>query len=798
MIETLRAKLQKIAWQWRGVLITAPSVAIVVLGLRAVGILQSWELAALDQLFILRGNTTPETRVVIVDITEEDIQGLQRWPLSDQQLLQILQNIQAQKPTALGLDIYRDLPVEPGHAELTQFMQTTPNLFGIKKVAPDRVKAPPALPYPEQVGANDFINDPDGKIRRFYLSIPITESQIASKIEPKAAQGQFLDGFGVKLALQYLGQQNILPELIDQTKREYRLGNLRLIPFNKNDGAYTQVNDQGYQLILNYRGGKGSFPRITMTDVQENKIPPGFFTGKVVLLGASAVSLNDLHSTPFSSTLVGIPQRMSGVEIHAQIASQMIDGAMGDRPVLRSWTEAQEILWIISWSLVGGILTWSQRNASPKSYREPGFPSLGEAPASSGLRSNHSQHQRWQRWQRWQGIFQSSHLAIATLGLVLFSYGCFQFALWVPLVPPILALWGSSLSITAYIAKTAGDIRATFGRYLTDDVVATLLENPDGIKLGGDRRLITILTSDLRGFTALAERLPPEDVVQVLNLYLGTMAEIITAYQGTIDEFMGDGILVLFGAPMQRADDPQRAVACAIAMQLAMEQVNQELRSLSFAQVQKLGLSTLKMGIGINTGEVVVGNIGSAKRAKYGVVGSQVNLTYRIESYTTAGQILVSESTYRAVPEIKVLNCQQVNPKGVKEPINIYAVQGLGGKYNLALPDRLEEILYPLSEPIDLSYSVLEDKDISTHTITAPLIRLGYGTAEIKSPTTHPMFTNIKLNLHLPNPDLTQEDIYAKVLEQNLENSSFSIAFTALPPPMEVALNQLYKSCQPH
>jgi adenylate cyclase len=759
MIETLRAKIQKIAWQWRGVLIAAPSVAIVVLGLRAVGILQSWELAALDQLFILRGNATPETRVVIVDITEEDLQRLQRWPLSDQQLLQILQNIQAQKPAVLGLDIYRDLPVEPGHAELVEFMQTTPNLLGIKKVAGDRVKAPPALPYPDQVGANDLINDPDGKVRRFFLSIPLTPS----KIEPSANQIKALDGIGVKLALQYLGQQNIFPEVIDQTKQEYRLGNLHLRPFNKNDGAYTQVDDRGYQLILNYRGGKDSFPRITMSDVQANKIPPGFFTGKVVLLGASAVSLNDLYPTPFSSTLAGIPQRMSGVEIHAQITSQLIDGATGDRPVLHSWTEAQELLWIVSWSLVGGILTWSQRNTSAKLRNRP-------------------------QQQGWRILLRNSSLVIATLSLGLFSYVCFQSALWIPLVPPLLALWGSSLSITAYIAKTAGDIRATFGRYLTDDVVATLLEDPDGIKLGGDRRLITILTSDLRGFTALAERLPPEEVVQVLNLYLGAMAEVITAYQGTIDEFMGDGILVLFGAPMQRADDPQRAVACAIAMQLAMEQVN--------AEMQKLGLSNLKMGIGINTGEVVVGNIGSTKRSKYGVVGSQVNLTYRIESYTTAGQILISEATYRAVPEVKVSSCQQVNPKGVKEPIHIYTVQGIGGKYNLTMADPLAEILYSLPEPIALSYSVLQDKDISTHTIPATLIRLGYGTAEIKSPATHPIFTNIKLNLYLHNSDLTQEDIYAKVLEQNLENNSFCVAFTALPPPMEVALNQLYKSCQ--
>ena len=163
--------------------------------------------------------------------------------------------------------------------------------------------------------------------------------------------------------------------------------------------------------------------------------------------------------------------------------------------------------------------------------------------------------------------------------------------------------------ITAYIARSAQDIRKTFGRYLTDEVVATLLESPEGLQLGGEHRKITILTSDLRGFTATSERLPPEEVVKILNFYLGYMADVITKYQGTIDEFMGDGILVLFGAPIAREDDPARAVACAIDMQLVMEPINK--------QIKEWGLTPLEMGIGINTGEVVVGNIGSLKRTKY-------------------------------------------------------------------------------------------------------------------------------------------------------------------------------------
>ncbi len=140
-------------------------------------------------------------------------------------------------------------------------------------------------------------------------------------------------------------------------------------------------------------------------------------------------------------------------------------------------------------------------------------------------------------------------------------------------------------------------IRNIFGRYLSDEIVTNLLENPVGLQLGGTRRKITILISDLRGFTATAERLSPEQVITILNFYLEYMADVITRYEGTIDEFMGDGILTLFGAPTIRDNDTERAITCAIAMQQAMIPVNQ--------QMQEWGFPTLEMGIGIHTGEVV-------------------------------------------------------------------------------------------------------------------------------------------------------------------------------------------------
>lgn len=344
------------------------------------------------------------------------------------------------------------------------------------------------------------------------------------------------------------------------------------------------------------------------------------------------------------------------------------------------------------------------------------------------------------------------------------------------------------------LEKRNGLIRQVFGRYLSDEIVANLLENPHGLKLGGERRKITILTSDLRGFTAISERLSAEEVITILNIYLKEMADIITNYQGTINEFMGDGILVLFGAPTPREDDATRAVACACAMQLAMDVVNAKLKQLGFPQ--------LNMGIGINTGIVVLGNIGSEKRSKYGIVGNQVNLTYRIESYTTGGQILISKQTLDDGGSIiKVRGQKQVQPKGIKQLITIYEVGGIGGKYNQFLPEDTE-LFFAITEAIPIEYTVLEEKHISKTIFKGKLTELSEKGAKIccehmVKGDLPPAMTNIKLNLlTLHDPECKSEDIYAKVLEKPAEHGSFYIYFTAKTPAVQARFNTLYKSLQ--
>jgi PAS domain S-box-containing protein len=212
----------------------------------------------------------------------------------------------------------------------------------------------------------------------------------------------------------------------------------------------------------------------------------------------------------------------------------------------------------------------------------------------------------------------------------------------------------------------------TFGSYLSDEVVSEILESPGGINLGGELREITILVSDLRGFTRITESMNSSDLLLLLNRYLERMTDIILHYSGTIDEFTGDGILVFFGAPRTFADHARRAVLCAIEMQNVMDEFNRE--SLN------LGLPELKMGIGINSGELVVGNIGSQRRKKYGAVGSAINVAFRVQALTAGGEIFVTESVYQQVASEVVAGPErQAQLKGIEGTVKLYKVLGISG-----------------------------------------------------------------------------------------------------------------------
>ena len=216
------------------------------------------------------------------------------------------------------------------------------------------------------------------------------------------------------------------------------------------------------------------------------------------------------------------------------------------------------------------------------------------------------------------------------------------------------------------------------GRYVTDEVTENILQSPTASELGGKLQKVTILFADLRSFTKISDHMPPDRVAAMLNNFFDEMIEVIRKYRGTIDKIIGDGILATFGATKERDSDTERALACAIEMQLAMEKVNARNR------IDKLPV--IEMGIGINTGEVMVGNIGSDKYTSFSVTGKHVNLAARIESFARGNEILVSKSVLENnIEEIWVENQREIQPKGIDHPVIVYSLTGIGGKYQVRL-----------------------------------------------------------------------------------------------------------------
>jgi adenylate cyclase len=317
-------------------------------------------------------------------------------------------------------------------------------------------------------------------------------------------------------------------------------------------------------------------------------------------------------------------------------------------------------------------------------------------------------------------------------------------------------------------------IQSVFGRYLSDEVVRELLASPQGLALGGEQRKVTLLMSDLRGFMAAVEARAPHEVVRLLNSYLGAMADVILRYQGTVNEFVGDAILAIFGAPVGRPDDARRAVACALAMQLALRELNEK--------NAPLGLPRLEMGVAVHTGDVIVGNLGSEQRTKYGVVGSPVNHTGRIESFTVGGQVLVSEEAVRdAGPDLKVGERRVIAAKGAMEPLVVYDLRGIGGEHGLFLPEEHEPSVR-LDPAFPCQFHFVEAKEVLEASFEAHLLELSARGGLMRSARRPRLLSNIKVVLSalLDGPAVAAE-LYAKVVALGQEGE-YVLRFTSVPP----------------
>ncbi len=318
-------------------------------------------------------------------------------------------------------------------------------------------------------------------------------------------------------------------------------------------------------------------------------------------------------------------------------------------------------------------------------------------------------------------------------------------------------------------------IRNTFGRYLDPEIVKEVLESKNGLEIGGEKRDMSMLMSDLRGFTAQTVGMPPELVLKLLNRYLGAMVDVLVSHKAVIDEMQGDGILAFFGAPEPATDHALKAVACAIDMQLAMEHVNRDNAS--------EGLPHLEMGIGVNTGRVVVGNIGSETRTKYGIVGSAVNFTGRVESYTLGGQILISQECYDRLQDVlEVRNVISVEMKGFQGPVNLYDVRGLRGSINKFLSDDFEEPM-PLKRPMPVTMRLIKKKVVSEEAYAGSITHLSETSALLQSSSRIEDGVEMRIDYVEKDLEFTSET-FGRVLKVQHAGELYiwSIRFTFLTP----------------
>ncbi|HEY9825822.1 MAG TPA: adenylate/guanylate cyclase domain-containing protein, partial [Stenomitos sp.] len=490
--------------------------------------------------------------------------------------------------------------------------------------------------------------DPDGIIRRNLLYQP-------GDLHPATAQAKeapILPSFSLQLALRYLRDEDIEPEANRYNPEHLQLRNTVFVPLQQNDGGYIKADTRGYQVLLNYRGGPQTIPFVSLGAVLRGEVPEAQIRDRIILIGNVAESAKDFFYTPYSAGQA--EGRMPGVMVHAQMVSQFLDAALDQRRLLWVWPEGIEALWILGWALLGaGLAVRSPRL----------FVLLVTAPAS-----------------------------VMVLGGL-----CFWVMVqggWIPLVPPLLSFVSATVGAVAYRAQQSQRqqqmVMRLLGQSTSPEIAATLWQQRDALlrngQLPGQRLTATIVFTDLKGFSTISERYPPEQLLLWLNEYLDEMARQVQQYQGVINKFTGDGIMAVFGVPIahERPDeirqDAQNAVDCAIAMGERLDRLNQSW--------QAQGLPAVQMRVGIFTGPVVVGSLGSPIRLEYGVIGDGVNIASRLESVDknrqpSACRILIAQQTQACLPShYQVESWGMLSLAGKQVQVEVFLVTGCNKSFS--------------------------------------------------------------------------------------------------------------------
>ena len=699
------------------------AAALLLLVLRQSRITERLNLLAYDlAVQLLPAPSGASTPVRIIGIDERD---LNRYgPLiADGLLAEAVERLDRAGVRAIGLDMYCGQPVGSGWQRLRHLAVTNPRLVSVYFEL-DGKRAIPGTPPERQAYADIYTDPSDGLVRRDLLhvvgpqheakaSLPMRLLEIATgrrDLLQRLAQNQ-IPARGLEA-----GSGGYLPEAGVAAPRYLQ----RMLPFHR----------------------PGSFPTWSLDSLLRYPLTPHQrrqLRDSIVLIGVVAPSSKDHFAVPFSLWRQSERRyEMPGVEIHAHRLAGLLALEAGRSLGIRAAPPFVNGLLLVSCASVGVILGERVLSLRRSLLLVAAALLLGLAAVGALLAL---------------GVWLDGALPLAALGLM-------ATAAWIRR--------GANQQIRGdQLESTSRHVRTVLGRFVSNVVADELLDEARPGPPAGGLRTVTVLMADLRGYSLLSKEHSATTIVSLLNNYLAVMFEVVEGYGGTIDEVLGDSILVLFGAPLPRADHCEAALACALSMQLAMDRVNGANR--------QQGLPLVEMGIGLCTGEVIAGTIGSPLRAKYGVVGAAVNLAARIEELTVGGEVLAAESTVRGSGSpLRIDADYWVEFKGSVDPLLVHSIGAMAGSHDLVLP-LPGSTRFELGDPIVVYYCLMNGKHREGLPSPAEVTHLAEREAwMVAKPGELAPFTNLALTF----PGIS-EDAYGKVRETR--NGCIHIVFTAMP-----------------
>lgn len=595
----------------------------------------------------LLGQPPPPPDIVIVSVDEKSIREIGRWPWRRDVQGLLVGGVAAGKPRVIGVDI---MYTEPESKETDEALAAALSRAGNVVLATPFFLRAEDKARGEAAGTADLLWDSafmqvksvagikwkDHATKTESVNTPLAELTKVAVLGHAFARMD-RDGCIRWEALYLLYGDDCYPHFSLQIARIARGLEMKdLVLYGGSGiglGDHFIPTDIDGKVLINYIGREGSFTYISASDVIKGRAEPGRFNDKVVLIGTSALGTHDQKVTPYSAD-------MPGVEKNATVVRNILLNNF-----LRPSPSIIEICVLVLSGLFFGVFL-------------PRLRAIPSAAMAAG--------------------FIVSYVVLSCL--LLFYRG-----LVINIIYPVanMASIYAVQTVMRFVfeERRARELRRIFSSYVSPKIVRELIEHPEKVGLGGERRVVTVLFTDVIGFTTLSEKRQPEEVVALLNEYFTVMTDIIFKWDGTLDKFVGDEIMVFWGAPVDQPDHAERAVRCALDMSDRLDELRESWR--------QRGVEGLDCGMGINTGEVIIGNIGAqGKKMDYTVIGDHINLGARVEKLTRqyGSRLLITEHTFRAVaPSIEagrfghceVVDIAAVTVKGRGKEVRVYSLKGI-------------------------------------------------------------------------------------------------------------------------